>query len=140
MILELQFVTYICNFFIIVTWSFHVRIFFPFLVILTWHVHVRNLFRFWLFSQKVIVSCFLDSFYSENDSTIRCNCIVTSDSRLLYNLLKNPVLISANAYENYIVSKAYCIARHDDKMCFLPNCRYHLILIDKNTKVIFSSW
>ena len=31
--------------------------------------------------------------------------------------------ISANTYEKYIVSKKYCIARHDDKMCCLPNCR-----------------
>ena len=28
-----------------------------------------------------------------------------------------------------ILSKEYCIARHDDKMCFLSNCRYHIILI-----------
>ena len=27
------------------------------------------------------------------------------------------------------MSKEYCIARHDDEMCFLPNCRYHIILI-----------
>ena len=27
------------------------------------------------------------------------------------------------------MSKEYCIAGHDDKMCFLPNCRYHIILI-----------
>ena len=32
-------------------------------------------------------------------------------------------------YENFIVSKEYCIARHGDKICFLPNCRYHIILI-----------
>ena len=38
--------------------------------------------------------------------------------------------IFANTNENYIVSKEYCIALHDDKMCFLPNCRYHIILID----------
>ena len=25
--------------------------------------------------------------------------------------------------------KEYCIVRHDDKVCFLPNCRYHIILI-----------
>ena len=25
--------------------------------------------------------------------------------------------------------KEYCIAGHDDKMCLLPNCRYHIILI-----------
>ena len=27
------------------------------------------------------------------------------------------------------MSKEYCIARHDDKMCFLPKCRYSIILI-----------
>ena len=29
----------------------------------------------------------------------------------------------------FFVSKEYCFARHDDKMCFLPKCRYHNILI-----------
>ena len=29
----------------------------------------------------------------------------------------------------YIVSKEYYFARHDDKMYFLPNCSYHIILI-----------
>ena len=33
------------------------------------------------------------------------------------------------------MSKEYCIARHDDKMCFLPNCRYHITLIG-NIKVL----
>ena len=42
---------------------------------------------------------------------------------------KNGLFISANTNKKYIVSKEYCIARHDDKMCFLPNCRYHIILI-----------
>ena len=42
---------------------------------------------------------------------------------------KNSLFISANTYEKYILSKEYCIVRHDDKMCFLPNCRYHIILI-----------
>ena len=45
------------------------------------------------------------------------------------NFQKNRLFISANTYEKYIVSKEYCIARHDDKMCFLPNCRYQTILI-----------
>ena len=26
------------------------------------------------------------------------------------------------------MSKKYCVARHDDKICFLPNCRYHIII------------
>ena len=45
------------------------------------------------------------------------------------NYSKNSLFVSANTYENYIVSKEYCIAGHDDKMCFLPNCRYHNFLI-----------
>ena len=36
---------------------------------------------------------------------------------------------SANTYEKYIVCKEYCIAHHDDKTCFSPNCRYHIILL-----------
>ena len=42
---------------------------------------------------------------------------------------KNSPFISANIYEKYIVIKEYCIARYDDKMCFLPDCRYHIILL-----------
>ena len=41
----------------------------------------------------------------------------------------NSLFISADTYEKYIMYKEYCIARHDDKMCFLPNCRYHIIQI-----------
>ena len=44
---------------------------------------------------------------------------------------KNSLFNSANTYEKYIVSKEYCIARHDDNKCFLTNCRYHNILIGK---------
>ena len=45
------------------------------------------------------------------------------------NYSKDSLFISANTYEKFIVSKEHCIARHDDKLCFLPNCRYHIILI-----------
>ena len=45
------------------------------------------------------------------------------------NYSKNSLFISAKTNEKFIVSKEYCIARHDDKMCFPPNCRYHIILI-----------
>ena len=31
--------------------------------------------------------------------------------------------------KKYIGSNELCIARHDDKMCFLPICTYHIILI-----------
>ena len=45
------------------------------------------------------------------------------------NYAKNSLFFSPNTYEKYIVSQEYCIACHDDKMCFLSNCRYHNILI-----------
>ena len=41
---------------------------------------------------------------------------------------KNNPNISANTYENYNMSKKYCLAHHDDKMCFLPNCRHPILL------------
>ena len=42
---------------------------------------------------------------------------------------KNRLSISANTSGKNIVSKVYSVARHDDKMCFLPSCSYHIILI-----------
>ena len=39
------------------------------------------------------------------------------------------LFISANTYEKYIVCKDHCIANHDDKTCFLPSCKYHIILL-----------
>ena len=45
------------------------------------------------------------------------------------NYSQNSLFISAKTYEKYIVSKEYCITHHDDKMCFLPNCRYHINLL-----------
>ena len=38
------------------------------------------------------------------------------------------LFISANTYEKYIVCKDYCIAHHNNKTCFLPACKYHIIL------------
>ena len=52
------------------------------------------------------------------------------------NYSKNNLFISANTYEKNFVSKEYCIARHDDKICFLPNCRYHSILIGNNKELL----
>ena len=52
--------------------------------------------------------------------------------RFFTNCSKNNFFNSANTYEKFILGKKYCIASHDDKMCFLPNCRYHIILIGNN--------
>ena len=56
--------------------------------------------------------------------------------RFYTNYSKNSLFISANTYEKYIVSIVYCIAHHDDKMCFLPNCRYHIILTGNNKHLL----
>ena len=45
------------------------------------------------------------------------------------NFSKDSVFLSANTYEKNIVFKGYCSAHHDGKLCFLPNHRYHFILI-----------
>ena len=42
---------------------------------------------------------------------------------------KHSHFIPANTKEIYLVSKKYCIAHDDDKMCFLLNWRYHIILL-----------
>ena len=44
-------------------------------------------------------------------------------------LSKRSLFISANTYEKYIICKDYCIPHHDDKTCFLPSCKYHILLL-----------
>ena len=39
------------------------------------------------------------------------------------------LFISADTKEKYIVRKDYCIAQHNDKTCFLPFCKYHILLL-----------
>ena len=38
------------------------------------------------------------------------------------------LFISATTYEKNIVCKDYCIAHHNEKTCFLPACKYHIVL------------
>ena len=49
---------------------------------------------------------------------------------------KNGSSTSANTYEKYIASRDHCIARHDDKMCFLPICRFHIKLMGGTKKFL----
>ena len=44
-------------------------------------------------------------------------------------LSEKSLLISANTYEKFLVCKGYCIAHHDDKTCFLPACKHHILLV-----------
>ena len=94
------------------------------------------------FAQKVKVSCFSDSLVKKTaqqkgasaEGSLRTRgkmvAVMLQVIPSFYtNYSKNRLLITANTYEKFIVSKEYCIACHDGKMCFLPNCRYHIILI-----------
>ena len=39
------------------------------------------------------------------------------------------LFISATTYEKYIVCKDYCIAHHNEKTCFLPAGKNHIVLL-----------
>ena len=39
------------------------------------------------------------------------------------------LFISASTYEKNIVCEDYCVAHHNDKTCFLPACKYHILLL-----------
>ena len=45
------------------------------------------------------------------------------------NFSQNSLSVSANTYEKNIVRKNSYVAHHDDKLFFLPKCRYHFVLI-----------
>ena len=83
------------------------------------------------FVQKVIESCFSESFVQKTTQQSDGSCNVTSESEYLYKLFKKQPISFCKHIKKYIMSKEYCIARHDDKTCFLPNCRNHIILIGK---------
>ena len=42
-------------------------------------------------------------------------------------------------HKKKIVRKKYCIAHHDEKICFLPNCRFHIVL-KGDIKVCYKNW
>ena len=52
-------------------------------------------------------------------------CSDTNDTQLLCEIFKKCLFMTANTYEKYIVG----IAHDADKLLFLPNCRYHIMLI-----------
>ena len=46
------------------------------------------------------------------------------------------LFISATTYEKYIVCIDYCIAHHNEKTCFLPACKYHIVLLGNVQEVL----
>ena len=100
--------------------------------------HTRRLFPFGTSSrdisfsanvvQKIVILCFSDLFVQKTIQQSTGSCKVTSDSQVLCKVFKKQSL-NLQTHEKYIESEEYCIAHHDDKKCFLPNCRYDIILI-----------
>ena len=41
------------------------------------------------------------------------------------------VHICANTFEKYLVCKDFCVAQHEDSMCTVPNCKFHILLIEE---------
>ena len=44
-------------------------------------------------------------------------------------ILEKSLFISATTYEKDTVSKDYCTAHHNEKTCFLPARKYHIVLL-----------
>ena len=44
-------------------------------------------------------------------------------------------------HEKYLVCKDYCVAQHEDSMCTVPNCKYHILLIaEKDNNKLMQNW
>ena len=49
------------------------------------------------------------------------------------------LFISATTYEKYIVCKDYCFPHHNEKTCFVPACKYHIVLVG-NVQELLKNW
>ena len=81
------------------------------------------------FMEKVKVSFFQIHLFRKRRNNQMAAVMLQVIPSFYTNYSKHSLIFSANPYQKYIVSKEYCIACHDDKMCFLPNCSYHFVLI-----------
>ena len=129
MILDLLFVTYIRIFFGHCHVTIPLRWFLPLSVIVTWHFHICRSFPYQVIVfviQKFVVFRFILSLLI---AKFRWQPLCYEQSpAFTQKFQKKSLFISATTFEKYIVCKHYCIAHHDDKTCFLPACKYHIIL------------
>ena len=56
------------------------------------------------------------------------SALVLQVIRSFYANFSKWAIFSANTYEKYSVCKDSCIAQHEEKLCLLPNYRYHIVL------------
>ena len=55
--------------------------------------------------------------------------MLQSNHSFYAKISEKSLFISATTYEKYIVCKDNCIAHHNEKTCFLPSCKYHIVLL-----------
>ena len=71
---------------------------------------------------------FSDSFVTSFRKIQMAAIMLQSIPSFYAKISEKSLFISATTYEKDIVCKDYCIAHHDDKTCFLPSCKYHILL------------
>ena len=128
MIPELLFVTYIRIFF------GHCHVAFYGILSVFGHCHVtfpyvEPLSFFGTFVQKFKKSCSLTFLLPIFFRSFQMAAIMSqTNASFSTKISEKSLFISAISYEKYIVCKDYCIAHHDDETCFLPACKYHIML------------
>ena len=86
--------------------------------------------------QKVVLSCFSEWSVRKTTQQSHGCCNGTCPSQLLQKSFKKGRFISANTYDKHIVTKKQGFVRQDDKVCFLPICRYHIKLMGDLKKLV----
>ena len=81
------------------------------------------------FLQKVVITSFSDSVVQKTTQHSDGSCNDTSYSQLLFKFFTKHSLHFCKNIQKNIVSKEYWIAHHDVKLCYLPNCKYHLFWV-----------
>ena len=100
------------------------------MVLETSSLHIRNLLScFGKLVQKVYFFVFHILLFRHRLNNQMAAVILQMIPSLYPSYSKFSLFISAITYEKFIVSKDYCIAHHDDKICCLPSFRYHILLI-----------
>ena len=113
----------------------HCHVTFPYKEILSFvgHCHMtfpcmQPLSFFGRFLQKVIVSVFQIHLFRKRRNYQMAAIVKQSIPSYYTKFSEKSSSVSARTYEKHIVFTDYCITHHDDRTCFLPTCKYHIIL------------
>ena len=93
------------------------------------HFHKWNLFPFLVGLYKKIVSCFSGSFCQFLSRLSDGSHYVTNKTQLVHKTQVSLFLQIHMKNTRFVKTPDYCIAHLDDKTCFLPSCKYHILLL-----------